>query len=126
MAKLCMFLGTSVEGMDMYTYFLAAGLGAALGAGLEYFLDPDRGRRRRNMARDRAAAATRRANSMAQRQGRYAASTVRGLTDKIAYSRSGEVAPDDATLAHRVESEIFRDPNVPKGHININAEDHVV
>ncbi len=29
---------------------------------------------------------------------------------------------DDATLVDRVESEIFRDPAVPKGRLNINAE----
>jgi osmotically-inducible protein OsmY len=30
--------------------------------------------------------------------------------------------PNDATLVQRVESELFRDPDVPKGRININAE----
>lgn len=34
--------------------------------------------------------------------------------------------PDDATLAHKVESIIFRDADVPKGQINVNAEDGVV
>jgi hypothetical protein len=29
---------------------------------------------------------------------------------------------DDATIAHRVETVIFRDPGVPKGQINVNAE----
>jgi len=110
----------------MLRYVMAVGVGAGLGAGLEYFLDPDRGRRRRNMARDRAAAAARRANSTVQRKARYAASTARGLTDRAAYSKNGEIAPDDATLAHRVESEIFRDPEVPKGQINVNVEDNVV
>ena len=31
--------------------------------------------------------------------------------------------PDDVTLARKVESEIFRDADVPKGKINVNAED---
>ena len=30
--------------------------------------------------------------------------------------------PDDATLAHKVETEIFRDADIPKGRINVNAE----
>jgi osmotically-inducible protein OsmY len=30
--------------------------------------------------------------------------------------------PNDATLAHKVESILFRDPRVPKGQISINAE----
>ena len=33
---------------------------------------------------------------------------------------------DDVTLAHKVETIIFRDGEVPKGQININAEDGVV
>lgn len=33
---------------------------------------------------------------------------------------------DDATLAHKVESELFRDPSIPKGRLNINAENGVV
>jgi osmotically-inducible protein OsmY len=30
--------------------------------------------------------------------------------------------PDDVTLARKVESEIFRDAEVPKGKVNVNAE----
>jgi osmotically-inducible protein OsmY len=33
---------------------------------------------------------------------------------------------DDATLAHKVESVLFRDRDVPKGEISINAENGVV
>lgn len=34
--------------------------------------------------------------------------------------------PDDGTLVDRVESQLFRDSDVPKGDININAADGVV
>jgi osmotically-inducible protein OsmY len=34
--------------------------------------------------------------------------------------------PDDVTLARKVESEIFRSDDVPKGQINVNAELGVV
>jgi osmotically-inducible protein OsmY len=34
--------------------------------------------------------------------------------------------PDDATLAQKVESEVFRAAGVPKGTINVNAENGVV
>jgi hypothetical protein len=34
----------------------------------------------------------------------------------------GAEPPDDVTLAHKVESVVFRDPRFPKGRININAE----
>jgi osmotically-inducible protein OsmY len=33
---------------------------------------------------------------------------------------------DDAGLAHKVESVLFRDPHVPTGQINVNAEQGVV
>ena len=34
--------------------------------------------------------------------------------------------PEDGTLVDRVESQLFRDADVPKGHINIDAADGVV
>jgi osmotically-inducible protein OsmY len=34
--------------------------------------------------------------------------------------------PDDPTIAHRVETELFRDESVPKGQINVNAQGGVV
>lgn len=34
--------------------------------------------------------------------------------------------PNDADLVQRVESEVFRDPDIPKGRINLNAEDGTV
>ena len=34
--------------------------------------------------------------------------------------------PDDITLARKVETEIFRGPDVPKGKINVNAENGIV
>lgn len=34
--------------------------------------------------------------------------------------------PDDVTLARKVETEIFRGADVPKGQISVNAEDGVV
>jgi osmotically-inducible protein OsmY len=58
---------------------------------------------------------------------RYATSTIRGMAQKMTNEVSKEeVLLDDATLAHKVETELFRDPDVPKGKININAEDGVV
>jgi osmotically-inducible protein OsmY len=34
--------------------------------------------------------------------------------------------PDDVTLAQKVKSELFGRAHVPKGHIDVNAEDGVV
>jgi osmotically-inducible protein OsmY len=41
-------------------------------------------------------------------------------------SRGAAGPPNDETLAHKVETELFRDDEVPKGQINVNAQDGVV
>ena len=76
----------------------------AMGALIAYFFDPQSGSKRRAAVRDRVASRARmKAESMGQ-------------------SVSAEARPDDATLARKVETEIFREPDVPKGKINVNAE----
>ena len=74
---------------------------AALGATLAYFFDPQNGRARRKDTIKRIV-------RLNQRQrGRLTA----------------RAQPDDVTLARQVESEIFGDADVPKGQINVNAEE---
>jgi len=74
---------------------------AALGAALAYFFDPQNGRARRKDTIKRIV-------RLNQRQrGRLTA----------------RAQPDDVTLARQVESEIFGDADVPKGQINVNAEE---
>ena len=74
---------------------------AALGAALAYFFDPQNGRARR---RD----TIKRIVQLSQRQrGRLTA----------------RAQPDDVTLARQVESEIFGNADLPKGQINVNAEE---
>jgi osmotically-inducible protein OsmY len=91
-----------------------------LGALIAYFFDPDNGRRRRVLARDRIPALLRRSS---ERAGRAVKSEVKATTKKMAHRTEAEKPqPDDATLAHKVETEIFRDADVPKGQINVNAE----
>jgi BON domain len=56
----------------------------------------------------------------------------RGASSDFASGRSDSVqavhrkAPNDVTLAQKVESELFRGEAVPKGQINVNAQDGVV
>jgi osmotically-inducible protein OsmY len=100
---------------------------AALGAGLAYFFDPESGKRRRKMTGDRLAAFFRRGGKRAERAGRAVASEAYGLKQKATHLREEQKPqPDDATLTAKVESEIFRDADVPKGQINVNAEGGVV
>jgi hypothetical protein len=96
---------------------------AALAAAATYFLDPQNGKRRRAMTRDRVTALFRRAGRKGERAGRAVAAEATGLAAKAQHLQEEEKPqPDDVTLARKVESELFRDEDVPKGRININAE----
>ena len=100
---------------------------AALGAALFYFLDPQNGRRRRALAKDRVPAFFRGKARHAERFGRSAQAQAYGVTQKVKHRKEEDKPqPDDVTLAHKVETEIFRDAEVPKGQINVNAENGVV
>jgi osmotically-inducible protein OsmY len=100
---------------------------AAIGAALTYFFDPQNGRRRRALARDRLPAFLRGGARRAERLGRTAQSQAYGVTQKVKHRKEdGKPLPDDVTLARKVETEIFRGAEVPKGQINVNAEDGVV
>ena len=98
-------------------------LAGAIGAALAYFFDPDSGRRRRKMLADKAGKYARRSAQQAQGVG----AQVQGLKKRAAHrEEQPKPQPDDVTLARKVETEIFRDAEVPKGQINVNAEDGVV
>jgi osmotically-inducible protein OsmY len=97
---------------------------AALGAALAYFFDPENGKRRRKVTIDRIAGLVRRHG---RRLGRGVASEAYGLKQKATHLKEEpKPQPDDVTLARKVETEIFRGPEVPKGKINVNAENGIV
>ena len=98
-------------------------LAGAIGAAIAYFFDPDNGRKRRTVAVDRAGKYFRQAG----RQAQGAAAQAQGLKAKATHLKEQEKdQPDDVTLARKVESEIFRGSDVPKGQVNVNVEDGVV
>jgi osmotically-inducible protein OsmY len=102
-------------------------LGAAMGAALAYFFDPETGNRRRSVTRDKVLAFFRRTGRRAGNAGQTVKSQAYGMTQKAAHLKERpKEQPDDAMLAHKVETELFRDADVPKGDINVNAEDGVV
>jgi osmotically-inducible protein OsmY len=102
------------------------GISAAIAA-LKYFFDPQNGARRRNVTRDRVLAFFRQGGRKAEQAGRAAASEAYGLKQKATHLKEEEKPqPDDVTLARKVESEIFRGADVPKGQVNVNAEGGVV
>lgn len=101
---------------------------AGIGAALLFFLDPDGGRRRRAMARDRASGWIRDAGRVLDRGGRFAGAQAYGIGQKLTHLRCESVGvPNDATLVDRVMSEAFRglDPDL-KGRVNVNAVGGVV
>jgi hypothetical protein len=103
-------------------------IGAALGAALAYLLDLERGRRRRHLLVDQAAASARRSSRHAARAIRIAFARAEGKARGFVHQGRSprEEQPDDVTLAHKVESIVFRDPKFPKGQISINAEQGAV
>ena len=109
-----------------FPMLVAAG-GLAVGAVLEYILDPKAGRRRRHTARDRALSRLRRGERRAIVRARRAESHAVGIARRtISSRRRAEEQPDDLTLAQKVESQLFRRAGVPKGQVSVNAEEGVV
>ena len=77
--------------------------GAAIGAALMYYFDPQNGRSRRVTARDRWAAQRRRVGAQADRQQRYLA----GVAEGERHQGGPEHPPaDDRALADRIRSEL--------------------
>jgi osmotically-inducible protein OsmY len=97
---------------------------AALGAAGAYFLDPQQGARRRNVARDRLRSYARGGAHEAARKARHAEGVAQGAVHSGDDTKPGEL--DDVTLARKVETEIFRGADSPKGKVSVNAEDGIV
>lgn len=93
---------------------------------LSYFLDPARGRSRRALAGQRIPAVFRRRVGELEGLGRRVGSEAHGLKQKATHLREEPKDLNDPALARKVESEIFRDADVPKGQINVSARDGVV
>src|SRR5437763_10312691 len=100
--------------------------GMITGATIMYFLDPHAGRRRRHVARDRMRKQLRRSGRHAAQSAHYAAGVAEGKLHEATHRGQVKPQPDDITLARKVESEIFRDADTPKGTVNVNAEEGVV
>jgi BON domain len=107
----------------MKPFLLLAGIGAALA----YFFDPQNGARRRNMTRDRTLAFFRQGGRKAERAGRAVGAQAEGLKQKATHLREEDKPqPDDVTLARKVETEIFRPEDAPKGQVDVNVENGIV
>ena len=100
--------------------------GAVVGAATIYFFDPQQGRRRRAVAMDRARGLAGRAATRLRRAGGKVASDAYGMRQRMAHPYPEDTSYNDATLAAKVESELFVGRDIPKDRVKINAENGVV
>lgn len=92
---------------DFVRVAAVATTGAATGAVLSYFLDPDRGRSRRARASDQAPAALRRASRKLSRRARYLAGRARGVA--LRARGAGRPSPhDDLQVAEQIRQGLAR------------------
>ena len=101
-------------------------IAAAAAVAAAWFTDPQSGRRRRAMLRDRVAAFFRRGARSGGRAARGVASEAYGLKQKATHLHEEPKDFDDQTLKAKVETELFRGPDAPKGQVNVNAQHGVV
>jgi osmotically-inducible protein OsmY len=92
--------------------------GAAAGYVAAYFTDAERGRSRRAEVARQFEGLGREANRIAQRSAIVATDKASGIKSRV-MPRGDEGDTDDLTILDRVESEVFRDPTIPKGDINV-------
>jgi hypothetical protein len=103
----------------------AAIFGGLAGAAIFYLLDPDRGRARRAQLGDQIAGGVRRGQAQLTKLSGRLSSQGHGTSQRFTHIWSGPPV-DEVTLKQRVESEIFRDPQVPKGDINLDVRGGLV
>jgi hypothetical protein len=95
---------------------LTFGAGLGLGTGLMYLLDPDRGRRRRALLRDKGAWALRKKGDCIE----VTAHDLRNRAQGITHIHSSSEPVDDRIVAERVRSKLGRVVAHP-GAIEVNA-----
>ena len=100
--------------------------GAIAGALTVYFFDPERGRARRALFIDWSGARLRRGQRALDQVVKRTGDSASTLPQRMVRLQTGPRPVDDLTLKDRVESEIFRSPDLPKGQINFDVESAVV
>jgi osmotically-inducible protein OsmY len=102
--------------------------GAGIGAAAAYFLDQQSGNRRRKLVADKAGRFTREGAGTVQSAAQSAGAQAKGVAAKAQHATTGgDSAPgDDNTLKSKVESEIFRDADAPKGNVDVTVVNGIV
>jgi hyperosmotically inducible periplasmic protein len=101
-------------------------LAGAAGAAAAFFLDPANGKRRRHVAADWIGARVRGAGRTAGRVGRDVGARTYGVAQSTRHLSEAGRPENDATLSHKVESEVLGRVDLPAGRVNVNAELGVV
>lgn len=102
-------------------------LGGIMGALTMYMLDPDRGKRRRHMTRDKIGSISRKLNRRIRSESEHVKGRAVGVVQETLQTEPPDnPLPDDNTLRDRVESEVLRKPDIPKGNFNINVASGIV
>ena len=111
--------------------------GAAAGAAAAHLFDRESGARRRDQLREQARAGREKAAPTAKSATDKAKGAVSSASSKLPTGKAkGAVAGatsklpgrhriedvDDVTLARKVETEIFRDPEAPKGQVSVDVQ----
>ena len=103
---------------------LTFGAGLGLGTGLMYLLDPDRGRRRRALLRDKGARAVRKTGDCIEVTKRDLANRTQGIVTEV-QSRFSSEQIDDGKLVERVRAKLGRAVSHPRA-IEVSAQDGTV
>jgi osmotically-inducible protein OsmY len=104
-------------------FYVAAAMG---GMAFMYYADPEAGRRRRHVTRDKVVSLARHGAKRGRRLVHHVTSDAKGYVERTRHAHGGAEQLDDQTLVDKVESIVFRDRDIPKGQINVNAENGVV
>lgn len=102
--------------MDKQTWSLvgSAGLGAGVGAGLMYLLDPQGGRGRRAAARDKSLSALRQGGKAAARTSRHLGNKTKGLVAEAGSKlRKSDLAEDGQKLLKKVQKAVRASVSYP-------------
>jgi gas vesicle protein len=102
---------------------------SAIGAGASaaYLFDPRNGRQRRKQLFERIGAVSRKSLRKSKRLAAGTTAKAKGVAKRASHPQAAQSAPDDdQTLARKVESEVLGLPEIPKGQINVNAENGVI
>jgi len=102
--------------------------GAGLGAAAVYFLDSQSGNRRRKLVADKAGKVARQGGGSVQGVATATGAQAQGIAAKAKQAATGgDSAPgDDNTLKSKIETEIFRDADAPKGSVDVSVVNGIV